>query len=83
MPEIVYDKLQTYLTTLVPPREPVLVEMEEYAEKNNFPALGPVCGYHDHGGRLGRPCIRRGGRPPVSVQWLERRGRGGRGRFVN
>ena len=46
MPEIVYDKLQRYLTSLVPPREPVLVEMEEYAEKNNFPALGPVCGYY-------------------------------------
>jgi predicted O-methyltransferase YrrM len=46
MPEIVYDKLQDYLTALVPPREPVLQEMEEYAEKNNFPALGPVCGYY-------------------------------------
>ncbi len=46
MPEINYDKLQDYLTTLVPPREPVLQEMEEYAEKNNFPALGPVCGYY-------------------------------------
>jgi caffeoyl-CoA O-methyltransferase len=46
MPEIVYDKLQEYLTSLVPPREPVLQEMEEYAEKNNFPALGPVCGYY-------------------------------------
>lgn len=46
MPEIKYDKLQEYLTSLVPPREPVLKEMEEYAEKNNFPALGPVCGYY-------------------------------------
>ena len=46
MPEIKYDKLQNYLTTLVPPREPVLQEMEEYAEKNGFPALGPVCGYY-------------------------------------
>ena len=46
MPEIKYDKLQEYLTSLVPPREPVLQEMEEYAEKNNFPALGPVCGYY-------------------------------------
>jgi predicted O-methyltransferase YrrM len=46
MPEIVYDKLQEYLTSLVPPREPVFREMEEYAEKNNFPALGPVCGYY-------------------------------------
>lgn len=46
MPEIKYDKLQDYLTSLVPPREPVLQEMEAYAEKNNFPALGPVCGYY-------------------------------------
>ena len=46
MPEIIYDKLQEYLTTLVPSREPVLQEMEEYAEKNDFPALGPVCGYY-------------------------------------
>jgi len=46
MPPIKYDQLQDYLTTLVPPREPVLQEMEEYAEKNNFPALGPVCGYY-------------------------------------
>jgi predicted O-methyltransferase YrrM len=46
MPEIKFDTLQDYLTTLVPPREPILQEMEEYAEKNNFPALGPVCGYY-------------------------------------
>jgi predicted O-methyltransferase YrrM len=46
MPEIAYDNLQDYLTTLVPTREPVLQEMEAYAEKNNFPALGPVCGYY-------------------------------------
>jgi caffeoyl-CoA O-methyltransferase len=46
MPEIVYDNLQEYLTSLVPPREPVLREMEEYAEKHKFPALGPVCGYY-------------------------------------
>jgi predicted O-methyltransferase YrrM len=46
MPPIKYDQLQDYLTTLVPLREPVLQEMEEYAEKNNFPALGPVCGYY-------------------------------------
>ncbi|WKZ47416.1 MAG: O-methyltransferase [Anaerolineales bacterium] len=46
MPEINFDHLQDYLTSLVPPREPVLQEMEAYAEKNNFPALGPVCGYY-------------------------------------
>lgn len=46
MPEINYDALQTYLTSLVPPREPELQKMEDYAEKNNFPALGPACGYY-------------------------------------
>jgi predicted O-methyltransferase YrrM len=46
MPEIAYDNLQDYLTTLVPMRESVLQEMEAYAEENNFPALGPVCGYY-------------------------------------
>jgi len=46
MPEVKYDKLQDYLTSLVPPRETVLQEMEEYADKNDFPALGPVCGYY-------------------------------------
>ena len=46
MPEIDYDKMQEYLTTLVPPREPELQAMEKYAEENDFPALGPVCGYY-------------------------------------
>ncbi|MCC7189042.1 MAG: O-methyltransferase [Anaerolineales bacterium] len=46
MPEINFDHLQDYLTTLVPPRDPVLQEMEAYAEKHKFPALGPVCGYY-------------------------------------
>ena len=46
MPEINYDKLQDYLTSLVPPREPELQKMEEYAEKNNFPIIGAACGYY-------------------------------------
>jgi predicted O-methyltransferase YrrM len=46
MTEINYDKLQEYLTTLVPPREPEMRKMEEYAGKNNFPILGPVSGYY-------------------------------------
>jgi caffeoyl-CoA O-methyltransferase len=46
MPEINYDKLQDYLITLVPPREPEMQEMEKYAKKNNFPILGPVSGYY-------------------------------------
>jgi caffeoyl-CoA O-methyltransferase len=46
MPEISYDKVQDYLTSLVPPREPELQKMEEYAEKKGFPIIGPVCGYY-------------------------------------
>lgn len=46
MPEINYDVLQAYLTTLVPPREPELQAMEAYAEEHGFPILGPVSGYY-------------------------------------
>jgi predicted O-methyltransferase YrrM len=46
MPEIKYDTLQDYLTSLVPPRNAEMQKMEEYAEKNNFPALGAACGYY-------------------------------------
>jgi predicted O-methyltransferase YrrM len=46
MPEISYDKVQEYLASLVPPREPELQKMEEYADKNGFPIIGPACGYY-------------------------------------
>jgi predicted O-methyltransferase YrrM len=46
MGELDYDKVQEYLSSLVPPRVPEIVEMEKYAEKNDFPILGPVCGYY-------------------------------------
>jgi predicted O-methyltransferase YrrM len=46
MPEIKYDAVQDYLTSLVPPREAELRKMEEYAEKNDFPIIGPACGYY-------------------------------------
>ncbi len=46
MPEISYVKVQDYLTSLVPPREPELQKMEEYAEKHGFPIIGPSCGYY-------------------------------------
>jgi caffeoyl-CoA O-methyltransferase len=46
MPEISYDNVQEYLASLVPPREPELQKMEEYGEKNDFPIIGPVCGYY-------------------------------------
>lgn len=43
---LTYDAAQEYLTTLVPPREQELLEMEDYAEKHDFPIIGPVCGYY-------------------------------------
>ena len=46
MSEIDYTSVQDYLAALVPPREPELQKMEEYAEKNNFPIIGPACGYY-------------------------------------
>lgn len=46
MATIEYDKVQDHLTTLVPSREPELQAMENYAEKNDFPIIGPVCGYY-------------------------------------
>src|SRR4026207_976620 len=46
MATISYDKVQDYLTSLVPPREPELRAMEEYAAKNDFPIIGPSCGYY-------------------------------------
>jgi len=46
MTELTYQATQNYLTSLVPPREKELQEMEAYAEKHNFPIIGPVCGYY-------------------------------------
>jgi len=46
MAKLTYDKVQEYLTALVPPREPEMQEMEKYAEKNNFPIIGAACGYY-------------------------------------
>jgi len=46
MSEINYQFVQDYLTSLVPPREPELKKLEEIAEKNNFPIIGPACGYY-------------------------------------
>lgn len=46
MSEIDYQSVQDYLVSLVPPREPELQKMEEYAEQNDFPIIGPVCGYY-------------------------------------
>ena len=46
MGELNYQAAQDYLTSLVPPREQVMLEMESYAEKHDFPIIGPACGYY-------------------------------------
>jgi predicted O-methyltransferase YrrM len=46
MNELTYQATQDYLASLVPPRETEMQEMEAYAEKHNFPIIGPACGYY-------------------------------------
>jgi predicted O-methyltransferase YrrM len=46
MSKINYDSVQEYLTSLVPPREPEMQEMEKYAEKTDFPIIGAAGGYY-------------------------------------
>ncbi len=43
---LTYQAAQDYLATLVPPREKEMRKMEAYAKKNDFPIIGPVCGYY-------------------------------------
>lgn len=45
MSELNYQAVQEFLTSLVPPREAELQEMEKYAEKTDFPIIGPAAGY--------------------------------------
>ncbi len=42
---IKWEQVQEYLHSLVPPRPQEMLEMEAYAKKEGFPAIGPVCGY--------------------------------------
>lgn len=43
---LTYSAAQNYIASLVPQREAELMEMEDYAEKNGFPIIGPACGYY-------------------------------------
>lgn len=43
---LTYSAAQDYITSLVPPREKELQEMEAYAEAHDFPIIGPACGYY-------------------------------------
>ena len=46
MSEINYRVVQEFLTSLVPPREAEMQEMEKYAKKTDFPIIGPAAGYY-------------------------------------
>ncbi len=39
-----FDRVQEYVISLVPPRAPVLQEMERVADETNFPIVGPPSG---------------------------------------
>ena len=43
--DLIAPEVSEYLTSLVPPRHPELLAMEEHAEKVDFPIIGPACGY--------------------------------------
>ena len=38
----IQDDVEEYLYSLLPPRDPVIAEMEEYAAKNRVPIIGPA-----------------------------------------
>ncbi len=42
---LVPDYVMSYLDDLVPPRPPEMQSMEEYAQKIDFPIIGPASGY--------------------------------------
>ncbi len=41
---ITEPKLNEYIMNLLPQRDEVLTEMEQYARTNHFPIIGPLCG---------------------------------------
>ncbi len=42
---LTYPAVREFLSMLVPPREVEMQAMEKYAEKTNFPIIGPTAGY--------------------------------------
>ena len=47
MPEPMYHpRLPDFLDSLVPPRDPVMLEMEAYAREVKFPIIGTAAGYY-------------------------------------
>ncbi len=44
MGEILQTPIENYISTLIPPRDAVLAEMEAYAAEHKVPIIGPACG---------------------------------------
>ena len=44
MSGVLVPKVEKYLTSLLPPRDRVLKEMERYAARESVPIVGPACG---------------------------------------
>ena len=44
MPKILSREVEEYMNRLLPKRDPVLSEMERYAERHDVPIIGPACG---------------------------------------
>src|SRR5258706_2363511 len=45
MTDLDYDVIQPYLSSIIPPRPAEMQAMEAYAEKMDFPIIGPAAGY--------------------------------------
>jgi caffeoyl-CoA O-methyltransferase len=44
MANLLAPAIEKYLSEIIPPRDAVLAEMEEYARKHDVPIIGPECG---------------------------------------
>jgi caffeoyl-CoA O-methyltransferase len=44
MANLLTPAVEKYLSEILPDRDPVLADMEEYARKHNVPIIGPECG---------------------------------------
>ena len=42
MPNILNERVEAYLMNLLPPRDPVITDMEKFAERNDVPIIGPA-----------------------------------------
>jgi predicted O-methyltransferase YrrM len=45
---ITVESVEDYMRSLLPPRDPVVAEMEDFAEKNRVPIVGPMVGRFLH-----------------------------------